>query len=160
MTLNRPPTKLQKLLAVFDAFHTSLEALPGDYSKALIFNWKQTRSFYTNIPEGVRPSKLASGLEEALLEMLMLFEAAPSEQRTAINKAFYQTLAKYHPEFLSKQQGRFEKILAKGRISRESEYYVIRHYVDIYEDNQEHCDLLNRLYQLIDLYESLHSKAV
>lgn len=154
MTVTRNPTKLQKLVAVFDTFHNSLEALPGDDAKAFVYNWKQTRSSYGNIPAGVRPSQLASGLEEALREMPMLFEAVVPEQRACINKAFSQALAEHYPDFLAKQHERFEKILAKGKISRESEYYVIRHYVDIYEGDEKHSVLLNQLYHLIDLYES------
>ena len=153
MTAIRTSTKLQKLLALYDAFHASVAEIPGDYAQSLNYNWKQARGSYETPPTEVRPSQLASGLEEALREMPMLFNAAAPEERSKFNRAFFQALEEHYPDFLKKQQERFEKILSKGKISRESEYYIIRHYVDIYESNEKFSSLLTLLYQLIDVYE-------
>ncbi|MBV8656681.1 MAG: hypothetical protein JO142_02540 [Burkholderiales bacterium] len=148
------PTKIQKLLATFDSFYDLIAEIPGDCAEALRHNWKRTRSFYENIPAGVRPSQLTSGLEEGLREMPSLFEAADPEQRSRMSKAFSRAIADHYPDFFQKQRDRLEKILAKGKISRESEYYAIRHHVDILEGDEDSSSLLRVLYQMIDVYEA------
>lgn len=67
--------------------------------------------------------------------------------------AYKAAIEAEYPEFLRSQQDRPEKILIKGRISNESQFYLVRHAIDILEGDPTRADELSKLYRLVEQYE-------
>jgi hypothetical protein len=147
-------TKLQRLVAVYDRFHASLEELPGDVAAAFVSNWKSYRSRYVDIPAGVRPSQLAAGLEQGLRELPILIQPIDDDKRPGVSRALQEAIRSEYPEFLTLQQSRLSKILERNRISTESEFMLVRHIIDIGESQRSETENLRTLYGLIDAFES------
>lgn len=63
-----------------------------------------------------------------------------------------QVFGREFPDFFAKIKSKREKIIERGRIRSEDEYYLIRDYVDELEGDVEPSDLLITLYGLVDDY--------
>lgn len=100
------------------------------------------------------PSQIAVGLEQGWRETPELIQIISAQWRSIASQAWHDyTLAAY-PEFLVKEQQRLHKVLERGKIRTEAEFYRIRHEVDVLEAQPESGVELQRLYSLIDAYES------
>jgi hypothetical protein len=147
-------TKLQTLIAVFDRFHWSLSGIPDSTVERLCENWNTYKATYSSPPPGVRPSQLAAGLEQGLLELPMMVADVAVAHRAKVARALNEALQVEYPTFLSTQQARLSKVMERGRISSESEFMLVRHTVDVAEGNVENPVVLQKLYLLIDAFEA------
>lgn len=71
-----------------------------------------------------------------------------------VSKAWHDATLIAYPEFLAKEQQRLQKVIERGKIRTESEFYRIRHEVDVLEGRVDSQVELQQLYSLIDAYES------
>lgn len=85
--------------------------------------------------------------------MPLLFGGLPASERRVFSMAYKAAIEAEYPEFLRSQQDRLEKILIKGRISNESQFYLVRHAIDILEGDPSRADELSKLYLLVEKYE-------
>ena len=159
MPLLKKRTKLQKLVAVCEQFHESLNEVPDSKAEKLLDNWKSIRGVYQNPPPGVKPSQLASGLEQGLLELPMLIASIAEPHRARVAQALHVAIQVEFPSFLATQEARLSKIRGRGRISTESEFMLVRHAIDILEGEQNKPAVLSDLYELIEAFEARGGRA-
>ncbi len=72
-------------------------------------------------------------------------DEAASKSRDVFHREF--------PEFFAKLVARRDKIIARGKIRNEDEYYLIRDYIDDVEGDPESPELMENLYRLVDDFE-------
>ena len=85
--------------------------------------------------------------------------------RWAVSRALHEALAAEYPKFLALDAKRLERILARGKIRTETEFYLVRHQIDVLEGEPELGEELRKLCALVDAYEAnaysaLHTSAV
>ena len=147
-------TRLDQLIAVSDRFHSLLEATSSERAAEWVGRWRALRTTYLSPPAGVRRSQLSAGLLQGVLEWPLLFGAMPAADRQVFAKAYKEAFDTEYPELLRSQAERLGRIVAKGRISNESQFYLVRHAIDILEDEHARAHELERLYELADAFET------
>ncbi|WP_294768803.1 hypothetical protein [uncultured Rhodoferax sp.] len=145
--------KLTKLVAVFDQFHEAIVRLDDPTAKRLVENWVGIRHHYVE-PSGVPRSALAAGMEQGLRETPMLLQSMHSQTRKCAVKALAAATSAHYPDFLDKDAKRLAKIVARGSIHGESEYYLVRHHVDLLEGEASQNEELRLLYALVGKHEA------
>jgi hypothetical protein len=145
--------KLSRLVAVFDQFHKAIAQLDDPLAKQVAANWASLRDRHVT-PEGIPRSALTAGMEQGLRETPMLLGSMRPEARKLAANALAAAITVHYPEFLSKDAARLEKVKARGSIRGESEYYLVRHHVDILEGHSGREEELRVLYELVDRFEA------
>ena len=149
-------TKLQKLVAVYERFGAEIEAIPDPWAQKLHRNSVDTGSWVAGLLDkdsAPRPSEIASGLEQGLREMPDIIAAVGAQCRPAVAKAFNSAISTEYPEFQSRDEKRLDKVLTRGKIRTESEFYLVRYRVDALEGDPQFEALLRKLYGLLGAYE-------
>jgi polyhydroxyalkanoate synthesis regulator phasin len=151
-------TKYNKLISVFDELTRQLQLIQDEKLQKQI-------DFLLQMPEqltkflaqknGITKSKLAVGLEQALREMPECFSDLKPEVRIAALKAWNTSIKNNFPDFLEKDKEKLSKILSKGHIRNESEYYLIRNEVDALEGDDSQRELLIQYYEFLEKFESM-----
>jgi len=145
--------KLTKLVAVFDQFYTAIGRLDDSVAGQLAGNWASVRNRYVR-PEGAPRSAFAAGMEQGLRETPMLLGSMRSEVRKVAADALAAAITAHYPEFLAKDTARLDKIKARGFIRSESEFYLVRHHVDVLEGEPGREVELAQLYELVGRFEA------
>ena len=145
--------KLTKLVAVFDQFHQDIARLDDPKAKCLADNWAGIRHQYVE-PAGAPRSAFAAGMEQGLRETPMLLQSMHPEARKCAVQALAAATSAHYPDFLIKDAERLAKIRARGSIRGESEFYLVRHRVDLLEGEPGHDEELRLLHVLVDRFES------
>ena len=153
-------TKLQTLFAVFEHFYESTEEIPDNTLGLLRSTWNSLKGSYLNPPAGVRPSQLAAGLEQGLLELPIVIGAVGSPYRARAAQALHAAIQAQYPRFLATQAARMAKIRTRGRISSESEFMLVRHAIDVSEGQAGERSALSELYGLIEVHEAKARRVV
>lgn len=148
-------SKYDQLCAVFELFHSELGKLPDDLAVRLCKNWHEAKRFYADALASRKAtrSKLASGLEQGLREMPQILSTLPAISRQAALKALAGALQVEYPGFLQQDQERLAKIRGRKVIRSESEYYLVRHNIDLLEGSNTSAELAE-LYALVDHYRA------
>ena len=111
---------------------------------------------YVNPPPGVPKSQLSAGLLQGLREVPLLFGEMPAAERRIFSSLYNAAIDSEYPDLLQSQHERLEKIVSRGRIANESQFYLVRHAIDVIEGDPKRADELTRLYQLVDAFEARH----
>ncbi|STR45794.1 hypothetical protein [Iodobacter fluviatilis] len=149
-------TKYDKLFAVFEELTKQLQLIPDEklqvYVGFLIQMHEQLNKMLAS-NRGVTKSKMATGLEQVLREVPEFFSnLKPAVRLSAIN-AWNASIQKEFPEFAEKSKEKIAKILIRGHIKNESEYYLVRSEVDALESVETQDSVLKQYYSLIDKFE-------
>ena len=148
--------KLEKLIAVYEHFAQEIETIPDPWASKLA---KQSNSVRAAVERalgkepGATRSQFAAGLEQGLRDTPDFIAMISPEWRAQVAKALNHAVKTAYPEFIAKDAERLKKIQARGRIRTESEYYLIRHKIDVLEGTSD-TDLLTELYKLADSFGS------
>ena len=148
--------KLEKLIAIYEQFGQEIEAIPDPWASKLA---KQSNAVRTTVERslckepGATRSQFAAGLEQGLRDTPDFIAMISPEWRAQVAKALNCAIQTVYPEFISKDAERLEKIRARGRIRTDSEYYLIRHKIDVLEGTSD-TGLLTELYKLADSFGS------
>lgn len=145
--------KLSKLIAVFDQFHTAIAPLGDSIAKQLADNWANIRNRYVN-PEGASRSAFAAGIEQGLRELPMMLGSMQVEARRDAAEALAAAIVAHYPEFLAKDAARLDKIKGRGFIRSESEFYLVRHHVDLFEGEPGREEEVALCYKLVNHFEA------
>lgn len=148
-------TKFEKLYAVFDQFHLELAKVPDDRAAKLCSNWQLVKQNYHELLGKVQPSKLATGLEQGLRELPIVIESIAPEYQEQASEALRIALRTEYPDFLDGEKVRLAKIIQRGKIRGEAEYYLVRFHIDLLEGDATHNSDLAMLYKLADQFEEL-----
>jgi len=102
----------------------------------------------------VKRSALVAGLEQGLREIPLLLSDLPEVERRLALKTFRRVVESNTAGFFKRDQEALDKIVARGKIKNEGEWYLIRHRVDEIEGNSPQSPQLTALYKLIVAYEN------
>jgi hypothetical protein len=145
--------RLTKLVAVFDQFHEAISRLDDPMAKRLIAIWAGWRKKYEEL-NGAPRSAFASGMEQGLREIPMLFWTMPAELRKFSVQGLAAATSAHYPDFLEKDAERLAKIKVRGSIRGEKEFYLVRHHVDLLEGEPSQEMELQQLYDLVERFEA------
>lgn len=103
----------------------------------------------------VKRSAFVAGLEQGLREIPSLLSELPEVERRLALKTLSRVVESMVPGFFEKNRETLGKIVARGKIKNEDEWYLIRHCVDEIEGDSSQLLRLAELYKLIDNYENI-----
>ena len=146
---------------VYDRFNEEL--LKCDDPRAAMYaqNWIDAKAKFaawlTDPEKKVRRSSMANGMEQGLRDTLIVLEGYPSPIRERLTEAFQRILKEEAPDFLSGDSARLMRIVKRGRLRNEREYYLVRHRLDEIEGREAHRDETIVLMRLLDGFEAVSS---
>jgi hypothetical protein len=149
-------TKLQKLVATYERFGADIADIPDQLVQQLRHTSSSVRGSVSALLAGdgaPKPSQVASGLEQGLRETPDLIAAVSAQWRPAVAKAFCNAVVTEYPDFFSKDSLRLDKVLARGHIKTESEFYLVRYFVDALEGEPDSLARLQQLNAMLGAYE-------
>ncbi|APW35874.1 hypothetical protein RD110_00465 [Rhodoferax koreense] len=150
-------TRVQKLCAAYESFGIAIANVPDDRAKVLSRTSAGVREFVTAALQRVpkpTPSQVATGLEQGWRETPGLIQEIAQQWRSDVSRAWTDANRAHYPEFLVNEEQRLNKVIARGKIKTESEFFRVRHQIDILEGEVAQKDDLQTLYSLVDAYES------
>ena len=149
-------TKLQKLVATYERFGVDIADVPDQWAQQL----HRTSSGIAGSVSALlakdgapKPSQVASGLEQGLRETPDIIAAISAQWRPTVAQAFRNAVAAEYPDFFSKDSQRLDKVLARGHIKTESEFYLVRYFVDALQSEPDAASRVSQLYAMLDAYE-------
>lgn len=101
------------------------------------------------VHEKARQSEIASGQLQFLREILHPSNRHGNEMDDALEKSRI-IFGREFPEFFAKLRAKRDKIIERGKIRNEDEYYLIRDFVDELEGEPDRSQLLQKLYLMVD----------
>jgi hypothetical protein len=149
-------TKSEKLFAAYARFAQAISGIPDLKARELAMVASGVPAFVAEVRSRVpKPtnSQIATGLEQCLREMPDLVGGVDIQWRAAVSKALHDAVAAEYPEFLRLEAARLEKVLTRGKIRTEAEFYLVRHRIDVLEGEPELPAELQRLYALVEVFE-------
>ena len=150
------PNRLEKLIAVYEHFGRAIEAVPDPWASKLANQSNAVRATVERTigkEPGATRSQFAAGLEQGLRDTLDFIAMISPEWRVQVAKALNHAVQTAYPEFIAKDAERLEKVRARGGIRTDSEYYLVRHQIDVLEGTGD-TSLLSELYKLADSFGS------
>lgn len=152
----RKRTKYEKLTAVNARIGANFAKLGSPVLQQLgeIFArsgpglWEQV----TRDEPDVTRSQIAAGLEQSLRDFSTIVASQPKETRVAAASAFRDAVLSEYPEFFEHDRLRLKKVLERGRIRTEGEYYIVQHRLDEIEGEPALQDEVETLWSLMDNY--------
>jgi hypothetical protein len=153
-----PRTRFEKLAEVYAQLCAEFRHLGYatlvDIADVWANSLSQMHSMLRESNPPVKRSALVAGLEQGLRETPLMLSALPEAQRRLALKTFRRVVASNAPGFFEKNRGALDKIVARGKIKNEREWYLIRHRVDEIEGDASRASELTMLYRLMDAYEN------
>ncbi len=150
-------TKSEKLLAVYARLAQEIAAIPDPRAQDLYRVALGAHEFVAQARlRNPKPtnSQIASGLEQGLREMPGSVREVGATWRAEFARALHQAITIEYPEFLALDAQRLAKIMERGRIKTESEFYLVRHRIDVAEGEPGLVEELEELYALVGAYEA------
>lgn len=148
-------TKTDRLLAAYEHFGAAIAAVPDKRAQDLYRSSAGAREFVADVrtrhPK-TTTSQVGAGLEQGLRETPQLIQAIAPEWRAFVSRAFHDALTQEYPAFIVLEDERLKKVLARGKIRSEAEFYRVRHEIDVIEGELSRRSELANLYALVDAY--------
>lgn len=145
--------------AIYDRFNEELLKCNNPRAALHAQSWIDAKAKFAawlNDPNNkIRRSSLVSGMEQGLRDTLMVLEGYPDPIRTGLTKAFRRILEEEAPDFLSGDSAKLMRIVKRGRLRDEREYYLVRHRLDEIEGREAHRDEIVALMGLLDGFEAI-----
>lgn len=159
--MTQPPKKQTKFTQLVGAYGhlgfelrtlgiVSLAELADTWDEAL----KQMHAMLSEKNPPYTRSVMVGGLEQGLREAPVFFSSLPEAQRHAALKMYRRAIEARVPDFFKRDQDVLRKVLARGRVKNENEWYLLRHRVDEIEGELSHASELEKLYTLLGDYET------
>jgi hypothetical protein len=151
-------TKLQKIVAAYERFGADIADVSDQWAQQLHRTSSGVAGSVSVLlaKDGApKSSQVASGLEQGLRETPDIIAAVSAQWRPAVAQAFRNAIAAEYPDFFSKDSQRLDKILTRGHIKTESEFYLVRHFVDALEDELDSATRVSQLYAMLDAYQRI-----
>jgi len=155
---SRPITRFEKLAEAYAQLGLEFRDIGNVKLVELVDTWNKSLSqmhsmLIVNKPP-VKRSALVAGLEQGLREIPSLLSELPEVERRLALKTFRRVVESNAPGFFERDREALDKIVARGKIKNEGEWYLIRHRVDEIEGDSSQSSQLAVLYKLIDTYEN------
>ena len=151
----RSITRYDKLLATFEDLIAAISDVQEPMIAVLCSSWESTKNGYEQaLRSGATKSQIASGMEQGLRELPMLFHEVSGEHRARLLNVLHIAVAKNFPEFFKKDAALLASIVERKKIRNAREYYLVRHRIDELEGDASNFGERERLYKLVDQFES------
>ncbi len=149
-------TKYDKLLALNKKIGENFSAIdhPGMQYLATLFGRAGEDDFdeIKKKEPSVTRSEIAAGMEQGIRDLAMMLPAQDVEIRSAALSAFRDALSSEYPEFIERDKQRLAKVLDRGHIRSENEYYLLQSRLDEIEGDPQHEEETQRLWEIMDNY--------
>lgn len=145
-------TRYDRILVVLEEMIAVWRANPHESSLAIAnFLEENLNAIKPGAPihEKARKSEIASGQLQFLQEILHPGDRLDDESEDAWQESRI-IFGREFPDFFAKIHARRDKIIERGKIRNEDEYYLIRDYVDEVEGDPDQSQLLEKLYLMVD----------
>lgn len=159
--MTQPPkkkTKFTQLVSAYGQLGFALRTLGIASLAELADTWDEAlNQMHAMLSEKNPPytrSVMVGGLEQGLREAPVFFSSLPEAQRHAALKMHRRAIEAHVPDFFKLDQDVLQKVLARGQIKNENEWYLLRHRVDEIEGELSHASELEKLYTLLGDYET------
>lgn len=150
----RSITRYDKLLATFEDLARAISDVQEPLISGFCSSWESTKNGYEHaLRSGTTKSQIASGMEQGLRELPMLFREIGGEQRVQLLNLLHIAVVKNFPEFFKEDASLLASVVERRKIIDAREYYLVRHRIDELEgqpSNSGECELL---YKLVDQFE-------
>lgn len=150
--------KLEVLFNVYEELSNELERLDIDELEPLLDAWKvslgQVREIVGDSASPVKPSQLVAGFEQGLRDAQLILGDFPEQNRSRAMKVFRSIVRLHMPRFFEKYEQQLKRIVEKGKISNEHEWYLVRHRVDEIEGLESSEAEVRMLDELMAKYEA------
>ena len=142
---------------VWDRFAEELVTSGHRHAIAIAQSWETSKNKYAKFLDDaaskVTRSHIGAGMKQGLRGLPLMLSDCPAEVREPLLEALVTIIREEAPEFFQEDSRRLSRVLKKGQIRGESEFYLVRHRVDEIEGQEEHRDELAALYKLLDQFE-------
>jgi hypothetical protein len=147
-------SKFERLMSVLDEFHTQLGDETNDDMTKLRIGWASAKRDYEEAlaSKSATKSAIAQGLEQGIRELPQILQKLPEPTRSRANLALIESIKRHAPDIQAKDQERLAKVVQRGRIRSESEYYLVRHQIDLLEGLPAESSRLAVLYKLEGIF--------
>lgn len=156
--LPKKNTKFTQLVNAYGQLGFELRTLGSASLTELADTWDEAlKQMHAMLGEKSPPytrSVMVGGLEQGLRDTPAFFSSLPEVQRHAALTIYRRVIEAHVPDFFKRDQDVLLKVLARGRVKNENEWYLLRHRVDEIEGEPSHALELERLYTLLGDYET------
>jgi hypothetical protein len=150
-------SQFDAFLAVCDRFSIELIKCGDPQALALAQSWDTAKAksakWLENPGSKITRSLLAREMKQGLRETPKILQGLPGQIRHPLMRAFRQILQEEVPHFLSDERDKLARIVKRGRLRNEDEYYLVRHRADEIEGRDAHKEKVAVLLGLLDNYE-------
>lgn len=113
----RSITRYDKLLATFEDLIAAISDVQEPMIAVLCSSWESTKNGYEQaLRSGVTKSQIASGMEQGLRELPMLFHEVGGEHRSRLLNVLHTAVAKNFPEFFKKDAALLASVVERNKI--------------------------------------------
>ncbi|WP_430461457.1 hypothetical protein ACQUQU_01390 [Thalassolituus sp. LLYu03] len=144
--------KLETLIILYKELAEELGKLKSPELEPLLNSWSvslgQINEIINNPDNAIKPSQIASGFEQGLRDTHLILGDLNAQYRSSAIEIFYKVVGSHLPSFFQKCKAQLERIVEKGKIKNENEWYLVRHRVDEIErqsNNDAELEFLNEL---------------
>jgi len=149
-------TRLDKLLAVYERFGCAVDGFPDPAVQQLHGTCSglasRARAKLSELGRAAA-APMASGLEQGVRDIPDFIAGVSPEWRPRVAQAFVRAVASEYPDFFKKDAKRWEKVLSRGRIESDVEFYLVRYQVERLEAEPDAGAQLEQLNRLLGEFE-------
>jgi hypothetical protein len=147
-------SRYDKLLATYEDLVAEISGVQDPLVSGFCSSWESTRKGYEQaLQSGATKSQIASGMEQGLRELPMLFREAADKQSSQLLNILHIAVVKNFPEFFRKDALLLASIVERGKIRNAREYYLVRHRIDELEGEASSPGECQLLYKLVEQFE-------
>jgi hypothetical protein len=134
---------LEEIIPIFRDNPHKISSGIADFLEKNLNNIKQTKS---------EKRETGSAQLQFLGELLDSSNRHNNEYDDALEKS-RAIFGREFPDFFAKIITKRNKIIERGKIRNEDEFYLIRDFVDELEGDHNHDQLLGKLYEMVDIFD-------
>ncbi|WP_158965868.1 hypothetical protein [Paraglaciecola sp. L3A3] len=127
-------TKYDINRSIYESLISKLNDTSDPQVKRLIGSWtvslRQMDSWLSDPKTKIKKSALATGLEQGLMDAYLMLIQINNEESTEACRIFLSVCENIDEAFILKRNNRISKILSRGKIRNEQDYYLIRNKID------------------------------
>jgi hypothetical protein len=145
--------KLQRLISTLLRLAEAFERLGEPRLAELAASWRKAIPKYDSLlAGGASAASLSAGLVQGLSEVPAIVRSIKPEARARALQTYYSVIMREAPEFLKKLESSVTRMLGRGRIVTEQEYYLARAVIDA-SDSDSRGERERDLARLVDAYD-------
>jgi hypothetical protein len=134
--------------ALSDVGSNELAPIIQGFSKSI----GQINSWASNNKFPAPKSEIAKGLEQGINDLSSLIGDLEPEFRSKAFGAYYEAVNSVNPDYFEKLNNKIQRIVKRGHIKTDSEFYLLRNRLDQIEGNGAHEE--NTISELLGQYET------